>query len=208
LSPTEETTDLESKTRAELDEIAVDLDLDPAEFSTKADVIAAIQAEQEDTEEDTEDDEDEDEEDGPEIEPAQGDQVQPGDESDGKENKVEEAQLLSYSSGTDVDVLDVPTTKFAGESPPLILAGYWARLNDDESVPEEYVGHLVAVLESPWTSSPYATDEQASAINGYRYDPDKLFLVRTRDSGNALLEVPFEALSEVGQTRSDVMSHA
>jgi hypothetical protein len=203
LSPTDTTADLEGKTRAELDEIAVDLDLDPAEYSTKADVIAAIQAESDDTE-DTEDDEDE----GPEIEPAQGDQVQPGDESDGKDNQVQEQALLSYSSGTDVDVADVPATKFAGESPPLILAGYWARLNDDESVPEEYVGHLVAVLESPWTSSPYATDEQSSAINGYRYDPDKLFLVRTRDSGNALLEVPFEALSEVGQTRSDVMSHA
>jgi hypothetical protein len=207
LSPTD--TELDSKTRAELDDIAEGLDLDPAEFSTKAELIEAIQAEQpdEDTDEDT-DDEDEDEAEGPEIEPAQGDQVQPGAESDGKGNTLEEQQLLSYSSGTDVDVADVPDTKFAGESPPLILAGYWARLTDDESVPEEYVGHLVAVLESPWTSSPYAHDEQESAINGYRYDKDKLFLVKTRDAGNALLEVPFEALTEIGQSRSDVTAHA
>jgi hypothetical protein len=170
--------DLESKTRSELDEIAVDLELDPSEYSTKAELIAAIQAEQEDDEEED---------------------VEVDDQS-------EDPEATQLPAG-DVDIADVPEKKYAGESPPLILAGYWARLNDDDSVPEEYIGHLVAILESPWTSSPYANDEQASAIKGYRYDKDKLFLVRTRDTADALLEVPFAAFAVTGQSRSDVEGH-
>lgn len=108
----------------------------------------------------------------------------------------------------DVDVADVPDKKFKGESPPLVLAGYWARLAVHEDVPERFQGHIAAILESPWTSSPYANDEQAAAIAGYRYDKDKLFLVRTRDEADATLELPFEAFSEVSDSRATLSAHA
>jgi len=199
LSPTKDVpADLESKTRAELDEIAVDLDVDPDEFSTKAELIAAIEEADTGDADDTDADDDDDESEGP---------VQPGDESDGKGNQIQETTGLSYSSGTDVDIADLPDTKYKGEHPPLILAGYWVRLGDDADVPERYRGHIAAVVESPWTSSPYADDDQTSAVKGYRYNKDKKFLVRTRDEGNALLEVSLDAFAETGESRSQVLSH-
>jgi hypothetical protein len=108
----------------------------------------------------------------------------------------------------DVDIADLSKRKRKGESPALILAGYWVRLAAHDDVDDRFVGHIAAVLESPWKSVPFADDDQESAIHGYRYDDTKLFRVQTRDEVNAILEVPYEAFSEVSDSRAGLLNHA
>lgn len=121
---------------------------------------------------------------------------------------VDEAPVEEVLPGGDVDIADLSKRKRKGESPPLVLAGYWVRLNDHEDVPERFVGHIAAVLDSPWKSVPFADDSQESEIHGYRFNKDQLFRVQTRDEVNAILEVPAEAFAEVADSRSGVLNHA
>jgi hypothetical protein len=88
-----------------------------------------------------------------------------------------------------------------------VLAGSWVRLGDHEDVPEGYVGHIAAVLESPWSSVPFAGDSKET-IHGYRYDKNKLFRVQTRDAANAILSLPQEAFAEIADSRASLLNHA
>lgn len=107
----------------------------------------------------------------------------------------------------DVEIADLPKKRQKGEFPPLILAGYWVRLGDSEEVPSEFVGHIAAVLDSPFTSVPFAGDSDET-IHGYRYNKGKLFTVQTRDTANAILSVSQDAFAEVADSRASLLNHA
>ena len=121
--------------------------------------------------------------------------------------EVEAAEELS-APVLDVDIADLSKRKRAGEQPALVLAGYWVRLGKHDSVDDRFVGHIAAVLSSPWKSVPFADDSQESAIHGYRFNKDELFRVQTRDEVDAIFEVPFEAIIEVADSRAGLLKHA
>jgi len=105
----------------------------------------------------------------------------------------------------DVDVADVEPGKGKGEIGPIILPGYWVRLAEHDDVDEAYWGHFGVILDGPWQPAPIGVEN--SGIPGYTYDKDKLYLVRTRDAANALVEVPEDALAETGQNRVELQPY-
>jgi hypothetical protein len=100
------------------------------------------------------------------------------------------------------DVADVEPGSGAGESGPLILAGYWVTLGSGGNVPEGAEGKIAAVVSSPWKSAPIGVPDQP--IRGYTFDEEEKFLVRLRDETNALLELEQSDFVKTGETRVDV----
>lgn len=117
----------------------------------------------------------------------------------------ETAPVPEFTLDTDVDTLD--DTEYEGEMPALILAGYWVKLGVHDDVPEEHVGAIANVVESPWTNVPFAGDSDET-ITGYRFDDEKLFLVKLRGSGEELLSVPAEAIADSAQDRPTLLAYA
>lgn len=107
----------------------------------------------------------------------------------------------------DEDRADLSDAELEGEHPALILSGYWVKLAGHADVPEEYWGAIANVVESPWTNAPWTGDTEQT-IEGYLYDEDKDFLVKTRGSGEALLTIPFEAIAESAQDRPTLLAYA
>jgi len=107
----------------------------------------------------------------------------------------------------DTDVADLDDTEYEGEKPALILAGYWVKLGADDAVPEEHVGSIASVVESPWTNVPFAGDSETE-ITGYRFDEEKDYLVRTRGTTEETFEIPAEAIAASAQDRPTLLGYA
>jgi pyruvate/2-oxoglutarate dehydrogenase complex dihydrolipoamide acyltransferase (E2) component len=136
-----------------------------------------------------------DEAEGNDLKPITGNGAEPS----------ETAPVPEFTLDTDVDTLEA--TEYEGEHPALILAGYWVKLGVHDDVPEEHVGAIANVVESPWTNVPFAGDSDET-ITGYRFDEDKLFLVKLRGSGEELLSVPAEAIADSAQDRPTLLAYA
>lgn len=117
------------------------------------------------------------------------------------------SELLPPETNLDVDIADLSSRKRRGEHPPLILAGYWVKLNSHDDVPERYRGSIASIVTSPFTNVPFAGDSEET-IHGYRYDKDKKFMVRTRGEGEASFEVPYEAFDSVADSRATLLNFA
>jgi pyruvate/2-oxoglutarate dehydrogenase complex dihydrolipoamide acyltransferase (E2) component len=152
---------------------------------------------------------------GDEVVPVEDPTAEEGAEDEG-ENELkpitgngaepsETAPVPEFTLDTDVDTLD--DTEYEGELPALILAGYWVKLGVHDDVPDEHIGAIANVVESPWTNVPFAGDSDET-ITGYRFDEEKLYLVKLRGSGEELLSVPAEAIADSAQDRPTLLAYA
>lgn len=122
------------------------------------------------------------------------------------EEAAEVEPVAEAPAGIDVDVATLSTKKRKGEVPRPVLEGYWVRLGNHADVPAEFVGHIAAVTSSPFKPVPYGQDSE-EVIHGYRFNKDELYVVQTRDTASAIFSLPFEAFSEVAETRANLLNH-
>lgn len=124
-------------------------------------------------------------------------------------NVAEQPTPAADAASTDAVSEEAPT-KSSGSSReygPVIPEGYWVRLADHEDVPEDCIGHLAAIISSPWQPVPYGADSN-EVIHGWKFNKKALFTVQTRDQFNHILELPPEAFQAVAESRAGLTNHA
>lgn len=125
-----------------------------------------------------------------------------------------DTQAADAPAADAADAANAPTeeapTKSSGSSKefgPVIPEGYWVRLAAHKDVPDDCVGHIAAIISSPWQPVPYGSDSN-EVIHGWKFDKKALFTVQTRDQFSHLLTLPPEAFQAVADSRAALTSHA
>ena len=121
-----------------------------------------------------------------------GNDMPPADEppEDGAGEPTPDGEVID--DGTKPPVLELPEEPKRGKSKagkerlPLILVGFWVRLNEKGRVPKHYIGREGVIISAPTRRSSGA-DSMSDAQYDYQTD-DTPFVVRMRDD-SATIEV-------------------
>jgi hypothetical protein len=165
-------TELAGKSRSELDEIAGVLGLDPADYDSKKDEVAAILSAQAEVDASLAETNGE----------TQAGLVPAADAST-------QGEPTSFA-GVDISTLNQPE---APDAEHILLSGEaWVKLGQDPSVPEWAVGNPASVVSAPVT---HETDDNGNWLYDYTA-PDAMVTVRERSQG-AIFTVPLSSCLEV-----------
>ena len=188
MSTVYEESELSGMSRSELDQVAEEIGLDPADYGNKTDEIAAILAEQEGDDDTTDDDED----------------------TEGSDEPVE-AEPSSGFAGVDISTID-PESHGKKPGPPilgpdehiLLTAESWVELGADPSVPDWAVGRAASVAYAP-----VSWEKDTNGDNLYPYtDPNATITVRERSQG-ARFDIPLQSVERlsIAGGRSEIINH-